>query len=287
MSKKFRSYPIHEPGFLDFAWSDAKSNPDKFMTAIWSHYPVIFKAWVEKNRPFVNIYSSFEKCLLGTKLGDIDTSKIPTSVLNTLQVIELRFETRRPWLLFLLSDSSKASGVIAYPFHPSVEGQLYDFDDPDNQFVWCYIGTDVNSGQTIMEMCDADLKGEIGHLCDSTRFESAAKFQSGQALKIAIGLRLLAADSEYFQPAILNSDQSKIGDVDMAILVDRAKRRGKFGFELGKGCELSPHFRNPHFAIRWTGKGGSVPRLVPVKGAIIHKNKALEIPTGFDGPVAV
>lgn len=106
-------------------------------------------------------------------------------------------------------------------------------------------------------------------------------------IKSAVGVLLLARDPDFFQPSILNKDEHRRDSFDMGFLVDRAKRRGKFGFELGRNIDVCPHMRRPHFAIRWTGKGGSVPRLVPVKGSIIHRSKAMEIPSGFDGPIAV
>ena len=45
--------------------------------------------------------------------------------------------------------------------------------------------------------------------------------------------------------------------------------------------ECAPHFRRPHFAIRWTGKGGAVPRMVPVKGSVVKRQLATDVPTGY------
>ena len=51
----------------------------------------------------------------------------------------------------------------------------------------------------------------------------------------------------------------------------------------GKDFErtVSPHMRVPHFAIRWTGKGRTKPKLVPVKGSLVNREKILPIPTGY------
>lgn len=48
--------------------------------------------------------------------------------------------------------------------------------------------------------------------------------------------------------------------------------------------EVSPHCRRPHFAIRWTEKGHSVPKLVPVNGCLVNRSKLLPVPTGYLGP---
>jgi hypothetical protein len=34
--------------------------------------------------------------------------------------------------------------------------------------------------------------------------------------------------------------------------------------------------------VRWTGKGGEIPKLVPVKGAIINKKLMTTVPTGYE-----
>ena len=63
-------------------------------------------------------------------------------------------------------------------------------------------------------------------------------------------------------------------------MIARAKRKGKFGFSIGKKYETMPHFRRPHFALRHTGKGGSIPKIVPAKSSIVHKSVLTRVPTG-------
>ena len=102
--------------------------------------------------------------------------------------------------------------------------------------------------------------------------------------RIACGVLLLAADPDYIKPVLLKADEGKTTPIEDRIA--RAKNRGVFGFTIGEDIERSPHFRRPHFAIRWTGKGGTVPKLVPVKGAIIGKEIMTTVPTGFEQEVS-
>ena len=68
--------------------------------------------------------------------------------------------------------------------------------------------------------------------------------------------------------------------------VDRAKRRGKIGWNVGRNIEVSPHIRGPSpAALYWTGKGHSVPIIRFRAGCVVHKKKISEIPTGFLGDV--
>lgn len=95
---------------------------------------------------------------------------------------------------------------------------------------------------------------------------------------------MLACDSRYCEPILLNRDkQKRLTEEDKKKAQNRARNRGVYGFDIGKDVEISPHFRRPHFAIRWTGEGRKVPKLVPVKGAVINKRLLEEIPTGYDG----
>jgi len=102
--------------------------------------------------------------------------------------------------------------------------------------------------------------------------------------RIACGVLLLAADPDYIKPVLLKADEGKTTPIEERIA--RAKNRGVFGFTIGEDIERSPHFRRPHFAIRWTGKGASIPKLVPVKGAIIGKEIMTTVPTGFEQEVS-
>tara|TARA_R110000803_G_scaffold33170_1_gene72745 strand:+ start:233 stop:1012 length:780 start_codon:yes stop_codon:yes gene_type:complete len=97
--------------------------------------------------------------------------------------------------------------------------------------------------------------------------------------KVAIGVMFLANDPEYIKPIVLKRDEGKHNTDEC---VARARRRGVYGFTIGETVERSPHFRRPHFAIRWTGKGSFVPKLVPIRGACVGKQRLLEVPTGFE-----
>ncbi len=90
------------------------------------------------------------------------------------------------------------------------------------------------------------------------------------------------ADERFVDPILLQRDQTKPLDDDARKRAkNRAVRNGVHGFELGKDLQVSPHFRRPHFAIRWTGQGRKVPRLVMVRGCYINKGLTT-VPTGYE-----
>lgn len=104
-------------------------------------------------------------------------------------------------------------------------------------------------------------------------------------LRLCVAVLLLANDPSIVTPDVISkyadeyertSDESK-----KQAIVDRSIRRGKVGWNIGKEYETCPHFRRPHFAIRHTGKGGTVPKIVPVKGSVVHSSKVSRVPTGY------
>jgi hypothetical protein len=99
-------------------------------------------------------------------------------------------------------------------------------------------------------------------------------------------LCLLGDNHELIEPEVLEADQGKLDNgADIKKLVDKAHRRGKFGWSIGKGIEMIPHYRRPHPALVWTGEGRTVPKIILRKGSIIHRDAVESIPTGFeDGP---
>jgi hypothetical protein len=77
-------------------------------------------------------------------------------------------------------------------------------------------------------------------------------------------------------------DEHKLNDATLSKLVEKAKRRGKFGFSLGKNIEVVPHIRRPHPALVWTGVGRSIPKIIMRAGSVVHRDKISQIPTGYD-----
>lgn len=103
------------------------------------------------------------------------------------------------------------------------------------------------------------------------------------AIKTALFVMLIRSDPEFVQPDVLAKDEPNFASATpdrRQVMVERARRRGKFGFHVGRETEMVPHWRRPHFALRWTGAGGLIPRIVPVKAAVVHREKVTSVPTG-------
>ena len=71
---------------------------------------------------------------------------------------------------------------------------------------------------------------------------------------------------QIISPDVLADDRAKFEASGDQRYIDKAHRRGKVGWDVGKHIEVIPHFRRPHMMLVWTGRGRAVPRIVPRKG---------------------
>lgn len=103
------------------------------------------------------------------------------------------------------------------------------------------------------------------------------------AVSLACAVRLLGNDPDLIEPDILSSDRDRYENADLETrqrLIDKAQRRGKRGWRLGRAMGVSPHFRSAHPALVWTGTGRTIPKIVMRKGSVVHRKAVTKVPTG-------
>ena len=83
------------------------------------------------------------------------------------------------------------------------------------------------------------------------------------------------------RPEVLSKDEHRVNDDNVDSLVERARRRGKIGWTLGKSIEVIPHYRRPHPALVWTGTGRKIPKIVMRSGSLVHREAVVAVPTGY------
>ena len=102
-------------------------------------------------------------------------------------------------------------------------------------------------------------------------------------IRLCCSLCLLENDPSIISPDVLANDLAKFEASGDQKFVDKAHRRGKVGWDVGKHIEVIPHFRRPHMALVWTGAGRAVPKIVPRRGSIVHREAVEKLPSGFGG----
>ncbi|MCX7403496.1 MAG: hypothetical protein NTY87_10410 [Planctomycetia bacterium] len=114
------------------------------------------------------------------------------------------------------------------------------------------------------------------------------------ALRLACFLSLIAEGNDIITPVLLQKDEARAEELPAELLqewlkrkAEKAKQQHVFGFDVGKALQAkkdrSPTFVMPYWAVRWTGKGGAIPRYVEVSSHLKNVNPLMDVPTGYLG----
>ncbi len=102
-------------------------------------------------------------------------------------------------------------------------------------------------------------------------------------VRLCCSLCLLENDPSVIEPDVLSKDRGRFEASGDERYIDKAHRRGKVGWNVGRRMEVAPHYRRPHMALVWTGAGRAVPKVVPRRGSVVHREKVEKVPSGFGG----
>jgi len=122
-----------------------------------------------------------------------------------------------------------------------------------------------------------------------------------QIMQIAFGICMIPqSDTDLIKPLVLNRDKEKFEATGDVKFIERARRNGVNGWELGRDVPTpeemeafrkqagesgrkSPHWRTGYFAIRHTGEGRSVPVIRWIREAFVNKDLWKTVPHGYYG----
>lgn len=231
--------------------------------------------WADDDRPYYNIWP----IVLDMK-PDLSTLKMQDVVLP-FQSLVLRHAVVPTDLkvrsVMLFSESNKESGKLE-----KFTVSLTKMSEPQPKFYTFQVDGSLSVEEQLTEAVTDE----------SSSMTTAEDIQElREQTRLAIVVSLLHQDKDCVSRVILERDLVKydISDDDetRCWLEDRARKRIGNGFDVGRQLSESngavkPHYRNPHLALYWTGKGRQTPVLRLRKGAII-KSTLDEVPTGFLG----
>jgi hypothetical protein len=279
-SKEFRSF------FLERAVESLeRSQPGSSSLEAFERClaPLAEQSWVDANRPFYNVWPIAVTLACDVKLD------LPFSALNIpFQSMLLRFalghEPNGVTTAMLFwpkanSDSGPYISVICnFPGTMDRLTYMHHYNPADTVETWLQgIGRDSQAGYW-QEMARSYRNADV----------------SGAALliRIVVFICLLANDTDMITPVVLVKDRprydSATDEETRRWLEERAIRKLGRGFDVGKNLqqqkERSPHWRNPHLCLFWTGEGRTIPVIKLRSGSIVQKVSMAEVPTGFLGP---
>lgn len=236
--------------------------------------------WRECERPYYNSFPSIADMLLDVSLD------VPA------KSVEIPFES----ILIKLPATYTTSNI---------ETVLMSATRTADKSVWITLTTHMKNIRPFFIdtfIVDADMSIEDAnnnrqsasqYVPDDVKAELHDKTEATNALRLAIGIAILASDPNFVQPIVLNRDKLKYANADeatKAYLENRAARLQGRGYTVGEQLEkelaaeshdVSAHIRRPHMALFWTGKGRETPRLQLRRGCLVKPHDIMKVPTGF------
>jgi len=250
------------------------------------------RAWEDDKCPYYRVYPSIIPMLLRLNLA-VDTGliKIPSN----LRVFAIHFPKVDHKLSF--DDASghySVRSILCGPVTLTTGGEFYDgisiwvdfgetygISDPSsnplikNLTITSYINIPVKKGLTV-EAASAMLRHDPSSAYGVVLPEEV---HSG-IIRLVCTLCLLENDPAIIEPDVLDKDKAKYEAHPDQSIIDRAVRRGKRGWNVGRKIEVIPHVRGDSpFALYWTGKGRTIPIIRHRKGCIVHREAISKVST--------
>lgn len=228
--------------------------------------------WCDAGRPYYNVYPSVIDAFTKLNLEGVDCESVRLPLPALLIRFPVGSELCGSVRCFLVSNAlttrAKSRSLrLAIDFGYSVRANDRMVTSHTAATMPMHFGS-VSSQLKGLRKCAKE---------DDTRDWSAVE----SVMQLLCALCLLKGNADLIEPEPLEADRAKWEKTHDPALIAKAAKRGKVAWSVGKHIEVAPGFRRPHFAIRWMGKGGTDPRLRPIKGCLVRKREITEVPTGY------
>ncbi len=230
-------------------------------------------AWKRHRRPYYQLYPAIVPALLHLRL-DLDACLIRTA----MPALAVRLPADKP-----IEELPGVQTALMCQDEPGSELRLWvNFMRPTG-LANMHITLGCEPGKTLEQSFQESAANTQSYIMSGNFYSDEYLPLVQNCLRLSAMLCLLADDPELITPDVLADDRRKYEESGDRKYVDRARRRGKLGWNVGERIEVMPHYRRPHPALVWTGQGRAVPRIVMRKGAVVHREVLARVPTGFGG----
>lgn len=226
--------------------------------------------WMRNVRPYYKLWPAFADALtklrMDVRLCDI---RLPDPLCVSVRFAETHEPTSGPYRL-------RAFLMVHYRHGFLITSNV----ECENQLVISYFSIDMTKQSTLEEYCNDSYPSDADCPIGKDSVDQVTKL----VVRFASGVGMLADDPEFIERDVLAKHRLKYGQTQDNKYVEKARKRGINGWNLGKNFETCPHYRRPHMALVWTGKGRAVPKIVPRRGSVVHRAKITDVPTGYTLP---
>ena len=238
--------------------------------------------WTANDRPYYDLYpgiaGAFTKVDLSKVRGDQIKLPLPQLLIRLPVGHELKHSEKAPAIRSILVSEVTMHGLEIPGWMVSTNDGSMEHFKGFSVPLHTVTGFGFIPGQSVSDVLEISRnRGRTDGDVDNAEVDLA--------VKVLVTLCLLRSNPDLIDPLPLEADRAKWEDTHDPKLLEKAARRGKRGWAIGKHIEVAPGFRCPHFAIRWMGtKGNYTPVLRPVKGCLVRKKAVTEVPTDWLGP---
>lgn len=239
-------------------------------------------AWIKDRRPYYLLYPSIAEAFRTIKFS------IPISeVLDHLKIksVCIRFAVEHELSKFSYNNVVYGvRSIIVVPFYSRKNNEFkitytFDIGETFNDFpLMGFNNILVVPGKSVEECIDLLVP-------DTESLNSGVELPDElikDCLRVIIGISLLdRSNTDYFYPDVLTDDKNKFEETGDAKYVEKARRRGKFGFHIGRDLVVNPGFVGPHSQRYHIGEGRKKIIWRFKKGYFIKREKVIKVPTGF------
>lgn len=247
---------------------------------------ILEEIWCQQNRPYYCVYPGVVKGFLNLRLD------IPiTQLIFPDHAFAIKFaKGKEPFSFEYQGKSYPTKSMIAAKMLEGGSGidkimifidigENMPIDDTEESTIYTYIAMPVDPSMSIEEAINAlplDPSSYVGPVLPD-------EFRQN-LVKIVSAICLLGDDVDLKEFDVLNKDWDKYQQTHDPLLIDKAIRRGKNGWLIGRRCEdeKSPSYVNPHFQHYWTGKGRTQIILKHKQGFFTKRDKIKQVPTGYE-----
>lgn len=248
--------------------------------------------WVENGRPFYRIHETLLRPFLKTKMNmtwgmlkdiGVVSIELPDSKLTSIRSILISYipniqdipkGTKKDWMF---GKREKEQGFVLIAVDNGVDKMVVDMHVPEHVFFTSPVKNDETLEHTFRTAGTnkqfTDLTGEMVSPEEMSLIEQGFRI-------FAMTMLLASTQSDLVTPEVLAADREKFRATGDLKYVAKAVRRGVRGHVIGQKYENVPHFRTPHLATRWTGKGRTTAKIVEVRGSVVNRKKILQAPQG-------
>lgn len=265
---------IEEPNeFYRAALDHAAKNPAGGMVS----QMIAEQAWEQAQRPYYNVWPSIVPMLTRLNL-DLDSTlvRLPTPALCVRlpkqdNPLVFDWEGKPAHIQSILMGESKQADTILMMIDLGETKTAGQFQVP----VGSYCNFPRQEGLTVEQSVAA-----LPRRPSNKGLIDIPEAMLSDCVRLCCSLCLLDNDPSVIEPDVLSKDRDKFEETGDQKYVEKAHRRGKFGWNVGRHIEVAPHYRRPHLMLAWTGTGRTMPKIVPRRGTIVHRDVVEKVPSG-------